>query len=961
MICKGSEWKRWDLHFHTPSSYDYGDSSVTNEDIIDEMKKNGISAFAITDHHEIDIARYKELKELGKAAGIVVLPGIEFLSDARGREPVHFIAIFSELSDIEHIWDQIKNRTAINKVRGEGRALNQVYCDLDDTIKLVKELNGIVSIHAGDKSGSIENITHSLPHGEAQKIEIANQVDIYELGKETDQEGYRKIVFPFIRKVIPMIICSDNHNIRKYQLKQKLWIKGSPNFEGLKYALNEPDERFFIGDEPPILSKVSGNKTKYIKSLSIVLSGKHDFDNIWFDKIEIPINSELVTIIGNKGSGKSAISDIIALCADAEHSADYLFLHKNKFKKKGLADRFSASLTFESGTYTEQRPLDYQIDDASQRKVRYLPQSYFEKVCNEIGKVEAFRDEIEKVVFQYVPLHKRLHKTSFKDLMDFKKDTINREIHHLIESIAEINDKIISIEDKLDPEYKKNLLSKKTIKEEELKVHITSKPEPLEDPSGKAISPEVTQKKTNLKEWEDKKSNLETEIKKTREDISQRLICIEGLSGLKRDIQNKIDDMTRYVESKRDFAQSIDVDLKSIITFSFDPSVLDDKIKFSNVENESASMELEFVPSNINDEYEDLNLQTKLERCNEEISKIQKEFTGEQKAYQTHLELLKQWEKTKNDIEGDENIADSLLFIIGALQYIENEAPIELKNEREKRLSLSIEIFNKKSEIKSFYDDIKSEIDVQLSTSKATGLIIASAFYAHGEFKESILRNVLQNKTGSFYGVENGRNLLQENLISNTNWNDVLNVKCFLEEIIEYLEYDKRDVTDKNSKTYIGNTVKDRRELYNYLFSLNYLEPHYDLQQNGKSLEQLSPGEKGALLLVFYLVLDKEDIPLIIDQPEDNLDNHSVAKVLVPFIKEAKKKRQIIIVTHNPNLAVVSDSEQVIRVSIDKENGNVFSFISGGIENCKINEEIVEVLEGTIPAFTTRKGKYQGV
>ena len=109
----------------------------------------------------------------------------------------------------------------------------------------------------------------------------------------------------------------------------------------------------------------------------------------------------------------------------------------------------------------------------------------------------------------------------------------------------------------------------------------------------------------------------------------------------------------------------------------------------------------------------------------------------------------------------------------------------------------------------------------------------------------------------------------------------------------------------------------------------------------------------------FYLVLDKEDIPLIIDQPEDNLDNNSVAKVLVPYIKEAKKLRQIIMVTHNPNLAVVADSEQVIKVGIDKENGNEFYFISGGIEHPKINEQIVEVLEGTIPAFSLRKDKYQ--
>ena len=112
------------------------------------------------------------------------------------------------------------------------------------------------------------------------------------------------------------------------------------------------------------------------------------------------------------------------------------------------------------------------------------------------------------------------------------------------------------------------------------------------------------------------------------------------------------------------------------------------------------------------------------------------------------------------------------------------------------------------------------------------------------------------------------------------------------------------------------------------------------------------------MLLVFYLLLDKNDIPLIIDQPEDNLDNHSVAKILVPFIRAAKAKRQIIMVTHNPNLAVVSDAEQIIYVNLDKENNYSFSTVTGSIENKDVNKKIVEVLEGAMPAFNKRKDKY---
>ena len=214
-IEKGSEWRKWDLHFHTPSSYDYGNKSVTNEEIIETLCENEISVVAITDHHIIDIERITELQELGKAKGITVLPGIEFLSDARGKVPIHFIGIFSEECKLEYIWGQIENKTNISKIKGEGKKENQVYCDLENTIDLVHELGGLTTIHAGDKTNSIENITHSLPHGEAQKTEIANKIDFYELGKTDDKKCYIDFVFPSIKKHIPMIICSDNHNIKK--------------------------------------------------------------------------------------------------------------------------------------------------------------------------------------------------------------------------------------------------------------------------------------------------------------------------------------------------------------------------------------------------------------------------------------------------------------------------------------------------------------------------------------------------------------------------------------------------------------------------------------------------------------------------------------------------------------------------------------------------------------------------
>ena len=83
---QGSQWRKWDLHFHTPSSYDYKNKSISNQDIVSKWKKEGLYVVAITDHHIIDIERLSGLRELAEEVGITVLPGIECCGDARGRE-----------------------------------------------------------------------------------------------------------------------------------------------------------------------------------------------------------------------------------------------------------------------------------------------------------------------------------------------------------------------------------------------------------------------------------------------------------------------------------------------------------------------------------------------------------------------------------------------------------------------------------------------------------------------------------------------------------------------------------------------------------------------------------------------------------------------------------------------------------------------------------------------------------
>jgi hypothetical protein len=140
--------------------------------------------------------------------------------------------------------------------------------------------------------------------------------------------------------------------------------------------------------------------------------------------------------------------------------------------------------------------------------------------------------------------------------------------------------------------------------------------------------------------------------------------------------------------------------------------------------------------------------------------------------------------------------------------------------------------------------------------------------------------------------------------------------------------------------------------------ALKWLSPHFGITDDGVQLSQLSPGQRGLILLLFYLLVDRSGLPLLIDQPEENLDNDAVRRLLVPALKKARMRRQIIVVTHNANLAVVGDADQIIVCS---QRHKSFFVESGSLAGRKTGEVTIDVLEGSRPAFQNRRNKYETV
>jgi DNA repair ATPase RecN len=133
-----------------------------------------------------------------------------------------------------------------------------------------------------------------------------------------------------------------------------------------------------------------------------------------------------------------------------------------------------------------------------------------------------------------------------------------------------------------------------------------------------------------------------------------------------------------------------------------------------------------------------------------------------------------------------------------------------------------------------------------------------------------------------------------------------------------------------------------------------------DGSDNWKRLENLSAGQKATAVLLL-LLLDA-DAPLIIDQPEDDLDNQFIAGRVVPIMRTGKKRRQFIFSSHNPNIPVLGDADQIIGLTPTVEEASdrtkVFDDDCGSIDKASVQQLIKDLLEGGEQAFTTRRTKY---
>lgn len=1012
---QGSIWRKWDLHIHTPASFHWNDGktyrqmntaekSESSKAIIEKINSSDVAVFSTMDYFTFDgILNIRTFaKENNFTINKTILPGIELRIDAPVDYRLNIHAIFSEQVTDQELID-FKSKLLIS---GLNRALSdeaiiaagkglpqdkakeiigqrdyknddQVAFELGSkTIKITREslfnaVQGLTKekcliVLPYDTSDGVDKLDwKSHPHDDcyflkgADIFETRNKdnIDLF-LGRVTEKNS--SFIAQFLENIggypKPVVSGSDAHKISDYGVYpsgKATWIKADPSFLGLKQTLVEPEGRTFVGETPNKLKMTSAKTTKFISKIEIKKKSDVRIDESWFDN-SIVLNPELVAVIGNKGSGKSALADILGLLGNTRQESSFSFLNDRKFREKqGVkAGKFFANLHWLSMD-TSSKSLSDSVEESSVETIKYIPQSYLEKLCNEISSEKSLFDkELKTVIFSHIDEDKRLGHGTLDELISYKTEEMDEEVKLLRDKLTSTLEEILSNEEKLTDAYKQAITNQLSSKQSELDAHLKSKP--LEQPKP-APDPKLDEKSsklvTELNERQLEEKNLTNEI----EERNKSLETLQKQKASAEKILSQADLIERqYKQSVSNIEQTItDLELKidDIFSFSLNKKPLSDLL--SAIDSSIKKIQLELNPEN------DTGLVGKRFKVQLRIKEISELIDEPNKRYQKYLEEIEAWNKISSTIQGDSKKVGSIAYLTSLLAEIKN-IPTKIQKLEEQRDLIVKEIFLKITGLADIYSQFYAPVQNFVKNNPFGGDTFKMAFdvsIVDTGFKDKFFQYINRGRAGTFCGVEESEKRISK-IFDEYDFNKADDVGRFTREILTNLKFDCRD--EKKPAMSISSQLKDSKvlELYKFIFSLDYLSPRYFLKLNGKSLEQLSPGERGTLLLIFYLMVDKDDRPLVIDQPEENLDNQTIYKVLVPCIKNAKNNRQIFLVTHNPNLAVVCDAEQIIVASIDKINGNSVQYRSGAIENPDINKQIIDILEGTRPAFDNRDSKY---
>jgi ABC-type lipoprotein export system ATPase subunit len=943
---RGSEWRKWDLHVHTPGTA-LADNYFGWDEYVNALKnEKEIVVLGVTDY--LSIANYEKLLQIKGNAKLgsieLLIPNIEFrVAPQTDKGHAINLHLFVDPSDSSHC-QEISHALARlfvyyekqpyscnpNGIAKLGAAYNSALTDDDSRYRegvnqfkvdftafsgwYEKETwlnkNSLIAV-AGGNDG---------PSGLKESGWAATQEEIWRFASiifsgnpnnrtfwlaedPESREGAIKLGAPK-----PCINGCDAHSMQtlfKPAMDRYCWIKADPTFEGLRQILYEPDERVHVGKQSPNRH----DKSRVISQVSIS-GGTADA----FKSLVLPLNSGLVTIIGQKGSGKSALTDLIAFAGGVDVTSDRKsFLNR----ASGFLANTSIELKWMDGKTTKAI-----VGDGAKREqaIRYLSQSFVEKLCSDDYAGTELTTEIENVIFGHLDPTDTLNTSSFTELRKVRTQELSAERLSITSKIRELiaEDEALRETIKALPEKRKRILEldveKKGLEGQLPQAENEEEAKAQQDLVALRIQLQKLQSTVaGLKQNQLKLQQLRAQIERFKADfeVNRKDLLAKaeevGVTAAAFDIEFTIRGEMALVDRGTEIVRQIGL-LEGLPTQQSDTTIVRTNEKILAAEKLVASDQAR--RSQIQ------QIQKRLSSLSQEISRLQGEIlkvettniarskTIREARLDTYEKLFQSWKKEQLVLE----------------QLYEPVREKLLKGEKEERML-------------DFY--IRWDVDLDGWLERG------------GELFD--LR-----KEHPFESPQKFKDLAQSTVVPGWLTGDPTKIRDGMDRFLEGLGGKKIEGFLKKS---VSHSI-----LLAWVFGNEHIKLSYGLRYNGTELDKLSPGTKGIVLLILYLAMDSDDSrPLVVDQPEENLDSESIYSLLSHYFRSAKLRRQVIVITHNPNLVVNTDADQVIVATANRAAGAFpeFSYHLGSLENSAgIRDKVCRILEGGQTAFLKREKRY---
>lgn len=993
----GTKWKKWDLHVHTPCSLRQGyggDTPEVWEKFISEIEAlpDSFSVLGINDYWFLE--GYKRLREEhanGRMQNIQALfPVIEMRLNQFGGSKsklskANLHVIFDPDLSPETIESQFLNAlTSKFQLDSDGRSewsgsiTSESLTDLGRKIKnsipedrldeyesdLFEGFNSLtVSLTSVqellDRSYFKNRALLALGKTEwddikwvdgaiADKKTLINEANIIFTSFEdsSDWSASRdKLVDN--RVTSALLDCSDAHTWSSSTNKDRLgncdtWLKSTPTFAGLVHAISEFEDRVFVGHEPADLRRRRASPERIIESLTVRPNGSKNSELFNYT---VPLNQGLVAIIGNKGQGKSALLDCIARGGNSARSAHFAFLNKSRFlnPKNKLASAFEVELRFADNA-SHISPLNSTHDTSTLERVEYLPQRLIETICasDPLSSAHgAFERELSRVLFHHINDEDRAGQATLEDLLTLRTKAVDATISRLRLECESQSELLVALDNELNEVGIEDLTSRRSEIQSQVDLAerdalaATDRLRTLEEENSESEGTRIHRKELAQVSNELEKVNQQiVSLRAKQADISRELTELQATKDNANYLQ------TQAIKLNEELRRNLKIPSGDAVSLTVNTAFINELYSERTDCRLKLSAELEkLTESSIGLSQQSDSLRRTLEN----------EDTHRETARQELEELKSRVEK----LRGDPSNIDSLRGVAHKIERL-NQVPNDIEKVQRNIARISTEIYGAISQRLEIIEEIYKPAADFARNDKLAGEagITFNADVRFSEVWEKISDSLDGRRNSELFSkLEESRQLVDPN-----NGDNILELtKNILDRLLNEAgseDKPRRAITSAfKSKVSAVQLIAD-------VAGLSWLETSFSLSGRGIPLSQLSPGERGLILLLFYLVLDRSDAPLLLDQPEENLDNSAVRRVLVPALQQARKRRQVVVVTHNANLAVVGDADQIIHCSYAND---AFSLASGPLASNTTGEVVINILEGARPAFENRRRKYEEV